>query len=135
MKQELLRLSADRYIALILDNEVTVGEFVTTPPLPWVRMIQRGGVFQIAEGYPNALTAAQAKFEMTNWDEVSLPVIKRVGRIGRRGLRSLRKQRRAGFAACAKSARGPSEPRGGYLCQQSPAKKRVRETRLSHVFS
>jgi hypothetical protein len=77
MKQELLRLSADRYIALILDNEVTVGEFVTTPPLPWVRMIQRGGVFQIAEGYPNALTAAQAKFEMTNWDEVSLPVIKR----------------------------------------------------------
>jgi len=77
MKQELLRLSADRYITLILDNEVTVGEFVTTPPLPWVRMIQRGGVFQIAEGYPNALTAAQAKFEMTNWDEVSLPVIKR----------------------------------------------------------
>jgi hypothetical protein len=31
MKQELLRSLADQFVALILDNEVTVGEFVATP--------------------------------------------------------------------------------------------------------
>ena len=77
MKNELLRLSADRFVALILDNEVTVGEFVATPPLAWSRLIQRHGVFQVTEGYPNLLTAAQAKFEMKNWDTVSLPDIVR----------------------------------------------------------
>jgi hypothetical protein len=77
MKSELLRLSADRFVALILDNEVTVGEFVATPPLSWSRLIQRHGVFQVAEGYPNLLTAVQAKFEMKNWDTVSLPDIAR----------------------------------------------------------
>lgn len=77
MKNELKRLSRDRFVALILDNEVTVGEFVTAPPLPWIRLVQRNGVFQVAEGYPSVLTAAQAKFEMTNWDEVSWPAIAR----------------------------------------------------------
>jgi hypothetical protein len=77
MKNELLRLSADRFVALILDNEVTVGEFVVTPPLSWSRLIHRHGVFQVIEGYPNDLTAAQAKFEMKNWDTVSLPDIVR----------------------------------------------------------
>lgn len=77
MKNELLRFSADRFVALIVDNEVTVGEFVSTPPLPWIRLIQRNGRFQVAEGYPNVLTAAQARFEMKNWDEVSLPAIMR----------------------------------------------------------
>jgi hypothetical protein len=77
MKNELLRLSADRFLVLILDNEVTVGEFVATPPLSWTRLIQRKGVFRVAEGYPNVLTAAQAKFEMKNWDTVSLPDIMR----------------------------------------------------------
>ena len=48
-----------------------------SPPLPWARFVQREGVFRVAEGYPNVLTAAQAKFEMTNWDEVSLPSIMR----------------------------------------------------------
>ena len=75
MKKELLRLSADQFVALILDNEVTVGEFVTAPPISWTRLVQRNGVFQIAEGYATVLTAAQAKFEMRNWDEVSLPAI------------------------------------------------------------
>jgi hypothetical protein len=77
MKNELQRLSADRFVALILDNEVTVGEFVTNPPLPWTRLVQRNGVFQMAEGYPNVLTVEQGKFEMKNWDEVSLPAIMR----------------------------------------------------------
>lgn len=77
MKKELLRLSADRFVALILDNEVTVGEFVATPPLSWTRLVQRNGIFQVAEGYPTVLTVVQAKFEMRNWDEVSLPAIMR----------------------------------------------------------
>lgn len=75
MKDELLRLWPDQFRVLILDNEVTVGEFVTDPPLPWTRLVQRDGVFQLGEGYPNVLTAAQARFEMKNWDTVSLPAI------------------------------------------------------------
>ncbi len=75
MNQELKRLSTDHYVALILDNEVTVGEFVTDPPLPWTRLVQRNGIFQVAAGYPTVLTAAQAKFEMRNWDDVSSPAI------------------------------------------------------------
>jgi hypothetical protein len=77
MKNELKRVSSGRFVALILDNEVTVGEFVTAPPLPWIRLVQRNGVFQVAAGYPSVLTAAQAKFEMRNWDEVSWPAIAR----------------------------------------------------------
>ena len=77
MKQELPRLLADQFAVLILDNEVTVGEFVATPPLSWTRLVQRNGIFEIAEGYPTVLTAAQAKFEMRNWDEVLLPAIMR----------------------------------------------------------
>lgn len=77
MKNALKRASGDRFVALILDNEVTVGEFVTAPPLPWIRLVQRNGVFQVAEGYPSVLTAAQAKFEMRNWDEVSWSAIAR----------------------------------------------------------
>jgi hypothetical protein len=75
LRTELSRLSADYFVGLILDNEVTVGEFVTEPALPWSRLIQRNGAFQIAEGYPNVLTTAQAKFEMRNWDQVSVPDI------------------------------------------------------------
>jgi len=65
----------NHYLALILDNEVTVGEFVTQPPLHWSRCVQHGGVFQVAEGYPTLLTEAQAKLEMRNWDDVSLKAI------------------------------------------------------------
>lgn len=73
----MLRLSANEFSALILDNEVTVGEFVTNPPLSWTRLVQNQGIFQAREGYPTVLTAIQANFEMTNWDEVSLPWIMR----------------------------------------------------------
>lgn len=75
--REVLKQPGDRFVALILDNEVTVGEFVTTPPLSWTRLVQQGGVFRVPEGYPTVLTAAQAKFEMRNWDEVSLPAMSR----------------------------------------------------------
>ncbi len=67
----IFQFSANQFIALILDNEVTVGEFVTIPPAPWTRLTRRGGNYAVAEGYPSLLTAAQAKFEMRNWDEVS----------------------------------------------------------------
>ena len=77
MNDELERLSADHFLALILDNEVTVGEFVTAPRLPWTRLAQRNGTFEVADGSPGVLTAAQAKFEMKNWDEVSWPAIAR----------------------------------------------------------
>jgi hypothetical protein len=64
-----------QFVALILDNEVTVGEFVAAPPLPWARIVQQGGAFRIAEGYPKVLDVALGKAEMKNWDEVSLPGI------------------------------------------------------------
>ena len=72
---ELAARRSDRFLALILDNEVTVGEFVTQPPLHWTRCIQRNDVFQVAEGYPTLLTEAQATLEMRNWDDVSLKAI------------------------------------------------------------
>jgi hypothetical protein len=75
MKKESLPIPPDQFTVLILDNEVTVGEFVTDPPLSWTRLVQRDGVFQVPEGYPSILTAAQAKLEMKNWDTASLPAI------------------------------------------------------------
>jgi hypothetical protein len=75
---QLAELKKRYFLALILDNEVTVGHFVTEPPLPWLRLAQRGGIFDIAGDYPNHLTAQQAEFETTNWDEVSLPAIRRL---------------------------------------------------------
>jgi hypothetical protein len=83
LKEALATHRADRYIAVILDNEVTVGEFVAAPPLPWTRIVQIDGLFQAAEGYPTTLTAAQSKFEMRNWDAVSLPgMMRTLGEIG-----------------------------------------------------
>ena len=38
---EIARVLRDQFVALILDNEVTVGEFVVQPPLPWLRLVQR----------------------------------------------------------------------------------------------
>ena len=74
---ELGQSLANQFVALILDNEVTVSYFVTSPPLPWNRLIQRDGKFQIGAGYPTLLTSQQARFEMRNWDEVSLPAVMR----------------------------------------------------------
>ena len=74
---ELASHRAKQFVALILDNEVTVGEFVTEPPLPWARIVQHDSVFRIAEGYPKVLDAALGRAEMKNWDQVSLPGIVR----------------------------------------------------------
>ena len=75
LRTELGRLPDHPFVTLILDNEVTVGHFVTAPPLPWIRLTRRDGIYQVAEGYPSLLTMEQAKFEMRNWDQVSLPGI------------------------------------------------------------
>lgn len=77
ISKEVVQLRTTHYLALILDNEVTVGEFVTAPPLPWRRLVEDNGVFEIADGYPNLLSAQQAAFEMKNWDQVSLPAVVR----------------------------------------------------------
>jgi hypothetical protein len=76
-RKEGLRSSDNQFVALIIDNEVTVGYFVTSPPRPWSRLTQRNGVYQVAEGYPTLLTAEQTKIEMRTWDEVSLQGIMR----------------------------------------------------------
>ena len=78
MSTELKRWAGDRFNVLILDNEVTVGEFVTVPPLPWMRQVQQHGIFQAGHGSPAVLTPDQAKFEMRNWDQVSLAAIQRM---------------------------------------------------------
>ena len=65
---ELDRCFSGRFKVLILDNEVTVDAFVADPPLPWARFTARGGVYRIGEGYPGALTAAEAAREELNWD-------------------------------------------------------------------
>ena len=74
---EFSRSSAGPFTVLILDNEVTVGHFVMSPPLPWSRLTGRRGTYRVADGYPNVLTAEQARREMKNWDQVSPPEILR----------------------------------------------------------
>jgi len=69
---EISQLLANQFIALILDNEVTVGHFVTNPPLPWTRVTQLKGQYQVPQDRPVLLTAEQTKIEMKIWDEVSL---------------------------------------------------------------
>lgn len=75
LPKEVDELRDSHFSVLILDNEVTVGEFVTSPPLPWRRLVEQNGSFTVAPGYPTSLTAKQAAFEMRNWDRVSLPAI------------------------------------------------------------
>ena len=65
----------DRFVLLILDNEVTVDHFVTNPPLPWIRMVEQEGTYRVAAGYPTKLTSEQAERERLNWDQVSHPAI------------------------------------------------------------
>ena len=71
LSQEPSQYWQDRYIVLILDNEVTVGYFVTEPALPWTRMVHSSGNYRVADGYPTVLDDDQAKREMKNWDQVN----------------------------------------------------------------
>lgn len=72
---ELSLLFRGQYGVLILDNEVTVGHFVTMPPLLWTRLTQPRGLYEIANGYPVPLTVQATQREMRIWDLVSLPGI------------------------------------------------------------
>src|SRR5213080_3549319 len=105
MAIELSQSWANQFVALILDNEVTVGEFVITPPVPWSRLIQRNGIFQIgrmSNSFDNQ--ASQVRDEKLGRGFV-VGHHARAGRAGRhRGLRPLRKQRGPGAAACAELA-------------------------------
>ncbi len=69
---EISQLLAHRFVTLILDNEVTVGHFVTDPPLPWTRVAQQDGPYQVPQSLRVPLTAEQTKIEMKIWDEVSM---------------------------------------------------------------
>jgi hypothetical protein len=69
---ELSLLFRGQYGVLILDNEVTVGDFATRPPLRWSRLIQPDGNYRVAEGYPVPLTLEQTRKEMEIWDQVSI---------------------------------------------------------------
>jgi hypothetical protein len=71
ISSELLCLFEPKFRVLILDNEVTLDAFVTDPPLPWARLVATGGAYRIADGYPTALTMAEADREEMNWDKVS----------------------------------------------------------------
>lgn len=71
LSSELQRVFPDCFRVLILDNEVTVDAFVTEPPLPWARLVAKGGIYRVAAGYPTALTEAEADREERNWDRVS----------------------------------------------------------------
>lgn len=77
LASQLRQARNQQFVALILDNEVTVGEFVVEPPLPWARLVQQHDVFRIAEDYPKVLDAMLGKAEMKNWDQVSLAGIVR----------------------------------------------------------
>ena len=75
LQEQLAKQSSTHFVILILDNEVTVGHFVATPPLPWTRVVQRDGLYQAAPGMPVPLTAGHTRIEMKTWDQVSLPGI------------------------------------------------------------
>lgn len=60
------------FSVLILDNEVTVENFVAAPPLPWGRLVESQGEYRMAEGYPCALSLEQAEREKLYWDRVSI---------------------------------------------------------------
>lgn len=62
---------ANHFQVLILDNEVTLDAFVAAPPLPWVRLTERGGAYRISDFYPTELTKAESDREELNWDRVS----------------------------------------------------------------
>ena len=68
---ELSQYWQDRYIALILDNEVTVGNFVAEPPLPWTRMVYSSGDYCVQKDHRTVLDDGQAKREIKNWDQVN----------------------------------------------------------------
>ena len=64
-------LFKNNYRVLILDNEVTVKDFVAEPPLSWARLILKEGSYIPDQGSPTFLTNKKADQEKLNWDHVS----------------------------------------------------------------
>lgn len=60
------------FIVLILDNEVTVENFVQETPLSWGRLVENQGFYEMARGYPCLLSSEQAEREKLIWDDVSV---------------------------------------------------------------
>ena len=122
---ELGQSLGNQFVALILDNEVTVSHFVTSPPLPWNRLIQHDGKFQIGAGYPTRLTSQQARFEMRHWGQVSFPAIMRA--LAASTIPSImwfRQQRGPGTAACQELAVRFDRPAWSGDLWQQPAGNR-----------
>ena len=75
ISSDLARSLKKCFIVLILDNEVTVENFVQETPLLWGRLVENRGSYEMAEGYPCLLDFEQAEREKLNWDCVSIPGI------------------------------------------------------------
>lgn len=65
-----------RYVAVIVDNEVTLSHFAAAPGLPFIRLVQSDGRYRVAAGYPCRLDLEQAAREMKNWDRVDLAAMR-----------------------------------------------------------
>ncbi|MGA0346791.1 MAG: hypothetical protein ACO3N9_09620 [Alphaproteobacteria bacterium] len=70
------RLFSECFKVLILDNEVTLDAFITTPPLRWARLINQDGQYVIPEIYPTVMTKEESDREEMNWDRVDIGVLR-----------------------------------------------------------
>ena len=70
------QLFSECFKVLILDNEVTLDAFITTPPLRWARLINQDGQYVIPEIYPTVMTKKESDREEMNWDRVDLGVLR-----------------------------------------------------------
>jgi hypothetical protein len=75
MKTERPHLPADQFVALILDNEVTVGEFVVTGT-SWSRLVRSQASFRLPKDI-RLFDGCTSQVRDEKWDEVSLPCIMR----------------------------------------------------------
>ena len=70
------RLFPECFTVLILDNEVTLDAFITSPPLRWARFINQNGQYVIPEIYPTIMTKEESDREEMNWDRVDIGVLR-----------------------------------------------------------
>lgn len=61
---------------LILDNEVTLDAFITSPPLRWARLINQNGHYVIPQIYPTVMTKEESDREEMNWDRVDIGALR-----------------------------------------------------------
>lgn len=73
---QIKRLFPECFTVLILDNEVTLDAFITSPPLRWARLINQNGQYVIPEIYPTVMTKEESDREEMNWDRVDIGVLR-----------------------------------------------------------